>query len=97
MKKLLLLFFVLLCVFQVNAQVSNPFSFTVTPSQGTAVLDKYVGGYQQISWPVIVALPPGTAGNFRAYRVISPFNPTNGSNANWSGDTEVPSCVRTDH
>jgi hypothetical protein len=77
MKKLLLL--MSLFTMGIFAQVTQPFSFNVTPLQGSAVVDKFAGGYQQISWPVIVALPPGTAGNSRAYRVITPFNPTTGA------------------
>lgn len=78
--KFLLLTF--LFVAAVCAQVVTPppttptFGFNMSPLQGTAVLDKYVGGTQQISWPIVMVLPPGTAGASRAYTVVSPLNPT---------------------
>ena len=73
-KLLLLMSMLVMCVC-----AQSTFSFNVSPLNGTAVVDKYAGGYQQLSWPIVVALPPGTAGNTRAYRIVSPANPTSGN------------------
>jgi hypothetical protein len=71
------LFVILGCAQVITPPPTTPtFAFNVSPLQGTAVLDKYVGGVQQISWPIIMVLPPGTAGASRAYVVVSPLNPT---------------------
>jgi hypothetical protein len=82
--KLLLL--ISLLVISASAQVILPptspyFAFNVSPLQATAVVDKYAGGNQQISWPIIVALPPGTAGASRAYRILSPTITSTGNSA----------------
>jgi hypothetical protein len=57
MKKLLALmslFVILGCAQVITPPPTTPtFAFNVSPLQGTAVLDKYVGGVQQISWPII--------------------------------------------
>lgn len=82
-KLLLLTFlFVAAACAQVILPPSTPiFGFNVSPLQATAVVDKYAGGNQQISWPIIVVLPPGTAGASRAYRILSPTTTSTGNPA----------------